>query len=75
LPKTRSGKVLRGTLKKIIDGEPYKVPATIEDGTILDKIKQRLIEYGKGMGEHANIVFSDSVDKIKESVNDMVDQE
>jgi propionyl-CoA synthetase len=39
LPKTRSGKVLRGTLKKIVDGEPYKVPATIEDGSVLDNIK------------------------------------
>ncbi len=31
LPKTRSGKILRGTLRKIADGEEYKVPPTIDD--------------------------------------------
>ena len=31
LPKTRSGKILRNVLRKIIEGEPYKFPATIED--------------------------------------------
>jgi propionyl-CoA synthetase len=30
LPKTRSGKILRGTMKKIADGQEYKVPATID---------------------------------------------
>ena len=38
LPKTRSGKILRGTMKKIADGEAYKMPATIDDPTILDEI-------------------------------------
>ncbi len=38
LPKTRSGKILRKTLRQIIDGDPYKVPATIEDATVLDPI-------------------------------------
>ena len=38
LPKTRSGKILRKTLRQIVDGEPYKVPATIEDATVLDAI-------------------------------------
>jgi propionyl-CoA synthetase len=38
LPKTRSGKILRGTMKKIADGETYKIPATIDDVTILDEI-------------------------------------
>ncbi|MCZ6803308.1 MAG: propionyl-CoA synthetase [Proteobacteria bacterium] len=38
LPKTRSGKILRGTMKKIADGEAYKIPATIDDVTILDEI-------------------------------------
>lgn len=42
LPKTRSGKVLRGTMKKIADGESYKVPATIDDPAILDEIKTAL---------------------------------
>ena len=44
LPKTRSGKVLRGTVRKIADNEPYKMPATIDDPAILDEIKTDLIE-------------------------------
>ncbi len=42
LPKTRSGKVLRGTMRKIADGEPYTAPATIDDPTILDEIAAAL---------------------------------
>lgn len=38
LPKTRSGKILRGTMKKIADAAPYKMPATIDDPAILDEI-------------------------------------
>ena len=38
LPKTRSGKILRGTMKKIADGTEYKTPATIDDPVILDEI-------------------------------------
>ena len=38
LPKTRSGKILRGTMKKIADGESYRMPATIDDPAILDEI-------------------------------------
>tara|TARA_B110000881_G_scaffold117514_1_gene103115 strand:+ start:379 stop:2277 length:1899 start_codon:yes stop_codon:yes gene_type:complete len=44
LPKTRSGKVLRGTVRKIADNEPYNMPATIDDPKILDEIKEDLIE-------------------------------
>ena len=44
LPKTRSGKILRGTIRKIADKEEYKMPATIDDPAILDEIKQNLIE-------------------------------
>ena len=43
LPKTRSGKILRGTIRKIADKEVYKMPATIDDPAILDEIKQDLI--------------------------------
>ena len=39
LPKTRSGKILRGTIKKIVDGEPWTMPATIEDPMVLEEIK------------------------------------
>ena len=42
LPKTRSGKVLRGTMRKIADKEDYKMPATIDDPAILDEIKESL---------------------------------
>ncbi len=44
LPKTRSGKILRGTIRKIADKEDYKMPATIDDPAILDEITQSLIE-------------------------------
>ncbi len=43
MPKTRSGKILRGTVRKIADKEDYKMPATIDDPAILDEIKQDLI--------------------------------
>ena len=42
LPKTRSGKILRGTIQKIADNEPWKMPATIDDPAILDEIKSAL---------------------------------
>ena len=38
LPKTRSGKTLRNVMRAIADGEPYQVPATIEDAGALDEI-------------------------------------
>ena len=38
LPKTRSGKILRGTMRQIADGEPWKMPATIDDPAILEEI-------------------------------------
>ncbi len=38
LPKTRSGKILRKTMRQIVDGEPHVVPATIEDPTVLDDL-------------------------------------
>ena len=49
LPKTRSGKILRGTMRSIADKKEYKVPATIDDYTILDEIEASLgkIGYGK----------------------------
>ncbi len=48
LPKTRSGKILRGTMKKIADGEPWSLPATIDDPATLDEIGGAL--QGKGVG-------------------------
>jgi propionyl-CoA synthetase len=48
LPKTRSGKILRGTMKKIADGDAWTMPATIDDPAILDEIGGAL--KGKGVG-------------------------
>ena len=42
LPKTRSGKILRGTMRKIADGEAYTVPATIDDVSVLPEIEEAL---------------------------------
>jgi propionyl-CoA synthetase len=49
LPKTRSGKVLRATMRKIADGQDYRVPPTIDDPVILDEVTDALksIGYGK----------------------------
>ncbi|MFA7096487.1 MAG: propionyl-CoA synthetase [Gammaproteobacteria bacterium] len=46
LPKTRSGKILRGTMKRIADGTAYTVPPTIDDPAILDEISVSLNEIG-----------------------------
>ena len=46
LPKTRSGKILRGTMVNIADSKPYKMPATIDDPVILDEIKAALVPMG-----------------------------
>lgn len=48
LPKTRSGKILRATMRKIADGQDWTVPATIDDPVILDEIKTVLA--GRGLG-------------------------
>ena len=46
LPKTRSGKILRGTIGAIADGKEWKMPATIEDPVILDEITEALQAIG-----------------------------
>jgi len=46
LPKTRSGKILRGTMVKIADNEEFKLPATIDDPVILEEIKEALMTIG-----------------------------
>jgi propionyl-CoA synthetase len=46
LPKTRSGKIVRGTIKKIADGVDYRIPPTIEDATVLDEITSNLNAIG-----------------------------
>jgi len=49
LPKTRSGKILRSTMRSIADKQEYKIPATIDDYAVLDEIEDSLgkIGYGK----------------------------
>jgi propionyl-CoA synthetase len=49
LPKTRSGKILRGTIKKIADGDAWTMPATIDDPAVLGEIGEAL--KGKGVGK------------------------
>jgi propionyl-CoA synthetase len=46
LPKTRSGKILRGTMKKIADHDPWTMPATIDDPSIMDEIMAALENKG-----------------------------
>jgi propionyl-CoA synthetase len=46
LPKTRSGKIVRGTIKKLADGVEYRMPPTIEDPTVIDEIKVNLSAIG-----------------------------
>ena len=48
LPKTRSGKILRGTIQKIADNKEWKVPATIDDPVILDEMTAALEKIGLG---------------------------
>jgi propionyl-CoA synthetase len=49
LPKTRSGKILRGTVQKIADKQEWRMPATIDDPAILDEISAALKERGIGV--------------------------
>jgi propionyl-CoA synthetase len=51
LPKTRSGKILRGTMKRIADSQEYTAPATIDDPTILDEITDALKGAGYAKGK------------------------
>ncbi len=46
LPKTRSGKVVRGTIQAIADSRPYRVPATIENESVLEEIRTVLEKLG-----------------------------
>ncbi len=46
LPKTRSGKILRGTMRSLADGQEYRMPATIDDPAVLDEIQAALGKAG-----------------------------
>jgi|SRR5687768_12795458 len=56
LPKTRSGKIVRGTIKKMADGVDYRIPPTIEDASVIDEIKSNLnaLGYPRGFMEADN---------------------
>jgi propionyl-CoA synthetase len=54
LPKTRSGKILRGTIQKIADNKPYKTPATIDDPAILDEMEEALTGIGFAKAKHGD---------------------
>ena len=56
LPKTRSGKILRGTMRSIADGEAWTMPATIEDAGALDDVTLALRDLGYTKGETAGLV-------------------
>lgn len=55
LPKTRSGKILRGVMRNIADHEHYDMPATIDDPSILDEIDDAVVAFGYGRGRTSNI--------------------
>jgi propionyl-CoA synthetase len=52
LPKTRSGKTLRKSLRQMVNGQPYVVPSTIDDVTIMPEIEALLREKGVISGQH-----------------------
>jgi propionyl-CoA synthetase len=60
LPKTRSGKILRGTMQKIADGNDYKMPATIDDSSALIEIAKALSQIGYAKKHGAGSVSSGS---------------
>ena len=53
LPKTRSGKNMRSTMRRIADGDDYPLPATIDDPAVLDEINAALANAGYGKRDRA----------------------
>lgn len=51
-------------MKKMIQGEQYRFPSTIEDADVLPKIEKAIKSYGKGMGEKKKLVYRTDVDKL-----------
>ncbi|MDE1147409.1 MAG: propionyl-CoA synthetase [Azospirillaceae bacterium] len=64
LPKTRSGKILRATMQKIADSEPWKMPATIDDPVILGEIETALADVGYGQ----KVSLDQRLDKLSPAV-------
>jgi propionyl-CoA synthetase len=51
LPKTRSGKILRGTMRRIAEARPWTLPATIDDPAALDEVRETLRRHGLALGD------------------------
>lgn len=64
LPKTRSGKILRHILRKMLEGEKYKYPATIEDDSVLSIIQKQIVEFGHGLGEKSKLTYRGDMDEF-----------
>lgn len=64
LPKSRSNKILRHVLRKIIEGEPYKIPAIIEEEAVLPMIEGVVKSYGYGLGEKYTLRYRGDVDEL-----------
>jgi len=65
LPKTRSGKVLRRTLKAMVNGKPFKVSPTIMDESVIPVIHQTIKD--AGLGVESNLKFDDEAEgEVKE---------
>lgn len=60
LPKTRSGKILRNVLKALVNGKEPKIPPTVEDETVVGKIKEKLLSLG--LGHEVNIEYDEGYD-------------
>lgn len=65
LPKTRSGKILRGTIKKIAENQKYNFPSTIEVPEVLDEVKIALEK--KGLARDINIKYEEDLGKTPKS--------
>ena len=65
LPKTRSGKILRGTIKKIAENQKYAFPSTIEVPEALEEVKIALEK--KGLVRDINIKFEEDLGKAPKS--------
>ena len=50
LPKTRSGKILRGVMRAIADGDEYSLPGTIDDASVVEGVTRALVQLGYAGG-------------------------
>lgn len=57
LPKTRSGKILRNVLRALADAEPYKLPGTIEDASVVGQVADAIDALGYGRGRNKEDSF------------------